>query len=142
LEILSAATQFLKYDRLHSKEEEFMDIQLLDIKDKKIAVINSSEVVIENVQNTLDLMANAYDLRARGIILHEKNLIKEFFDLQSGIAGEILQKFSTYRMKLAIIGEFDRYKSKSLRAFIIESNRGNLVFFVPDMQTAINKMVN
>lgn len=119
-----------------------MDIQLLDIKDKKIAVINSSEVVIENVQNTLDLMANAYDLRARGIILHEKNLIKEFFDLQSGIAGEILQKFSTYRMKLAIIGEFDRYKSKSLRAFIIESNRGNLVFFVPDMQTAINKMVN
>lgn len=118
-----------------------MDIHLLDIEDNKIAVINSSEVVIENVQDTLDLMANVDNQGARSIILHERNLKEDFFDLRSGFAGEILQKFSTYQMKLAIIGEFDKYKSKSLHAFIVESNRGNLVFFMPDMQTAINKMV-
>lgn len=123
MEILSAATQFLKYDRLHSKEEEeFMDIHLLDIKDNKIAVINSSEIVIENVQDALDLMAIVDTQGARSIILHERNLIEDFFDLRSGFAGEILQNFSTYRMKLAIIGEFDKYISKSLRAFIVESN--------------------
>lgn len=99
-----------------------MDMHLLDIKDNKIAVINSSEIVIENVQDTLDLMANLDTQGARSIILHERNLIEDFFDLRSGFAGEILQKFSTYRMKLAIIGEFDKYISKSLRAFTVESN--------------------
>ena len=102
-----------------------MDMHLLDIKDNKIAVINSSEIVIKIVQDTLDLMANLDTQGARSIILHERNLIEDFFDLRSGFAGEILQKFSTYRMKLAIIGEFDKYISKSLRAFIVESNRGN-----------------
>ena len=99
-----------------------MDIHLLDIKDHKIAVINSSEIVIENVQDTLDLIANVDTQGARSIILHERNLIEDFFDLRSGFAGEILQNFSTYRMKLAIIGEFDKYIIKSLRAFTVESN--------------------
>lgn len=30
-----------------------------------------------------------------------------------GIAGEILQKLTNYSVKLAIIGNFDKYKSKS-----------------------------
>jgi hypothetical protein len=85
-------------------------------------------------------MANVAHQGSRSIIIHEWNLKEDFFDLSSGVAGEILQKFSNYRMKLAIIGEFGKLKSKSLQAFIIESNRGNLIFFVPDMQTAINKL--
>jgi hypothetical protein len=121
-------------------EQEIMDIHFLDTADNKIAVINSSEIVVESVQDTLDLMANVANQGARSIIIHEWNLKEDFFDLSSGVAGEILQKFSNYRMKLAIIGEFGKLKSKSLQAFIIESNRGNLIFFVPDMQTAINKL--
>ena len=44
-------------------------------------------------------------------------------------------------VKLAIIGEFEKYKSESLKAFIRESNQGKQVFFVSDRDTAIAKII-
>ena len=56
------------------------------------------------------------------IILHEHNFEKDFFDLKTGKLGEILLKFTNYNVKLAIIGDFGKYESKSLKAYIYESN--------------------
>ena len=39
------------------------------------------------------------------------------------MAGEILQKFSNYRVRLAIVGDFTPYSSKSIKDFIYESNK-------------------
>lgn len=58
-------------------------------------------------------------------------------DLKSGFAGEILQKFSNYRMKLAIIGDFSEIKSKSLRDFIRESNNRRTISFVSSIEEAL-----
>jgi hypothetical protein len=60
-----------------------------------------------------------------------------FFDIKSGIAGEILQKFSTYRIRLAIVGDFSKYTSKSLNDFIFESNNGRHINFVSTYSEAI-----
>jgi hypothetical protein len=38
-----------------------------------------------------------------GLVLDEKDLNPEFFDLKTGFAGQVLQKFTTYRTKLAVI---------------------------------------
>jgi hypothetical protein len=38
-----------------------------------------------------------------GLILDEKSLDASFFDLRSGFAGEVLQKFTNYRARLAIL---------------------------------------
>jgi hypothetical protein len=118
-----------------------MELNILELKDHKIAEVISDEIVINNARDALDLMASAGYYGARSLILGETNLSPEFFDLRTRVAGEILQKFSNYRIKLAIIGEFERYESKSLKAFIRESNRGNQIFFVPDRDTAITKIV-
>jgi hypothetical protein len=72
------------------------------------------------------------------MILHAINLPSEFFDLKSGFAGEILQKFSNYRMKLAIIGDFSEIKSKSLRDFIRESNNRRTISFVSSIEEALS----
>ena len=47
-----------------------------------------------------------------------------------GIAGEILQKFSNYRVRLAIVGDFTKFTSNSLHEFIYESNKGRFIHFV------------
>jgi hypothetical protein len=117
-----------------------MDLKILEIDDQKIAEVISDQVVIRNERDALDLMADAGYYSARGIILREENLEAEFFDLSSGMAGEILGKFSAYRVKLAIIGAFDKFDSKSLKAFMAESNRGNLIFFVPDLEIAFARV--
>ncbi|KAA6304392.1 hypothetical protein EZS27_043961, partial [termite gut metagenome] len=57
----------------------------------------------------MDLLGNLYYQGFDKIVVQEKNITPEFFDLKSGMAGEILQKFSTYRVRLAIVGDFTPY---------------------------------
>ena len=105
-----------------------MELKILEEKNQKIAEIKSDEIVIKTPQDALDVMADASYYEARSLILREKNLSPEFFDLRTRVAGEILQKFSNYMVKIAIIGEFEKYKSESLKAFIRESNKGKQNF--------------
>jgi hypothetical protein len=57
-----------------------------------LAQVQSDEMVITSVQDALDLMANCGYQGANRIIVHERNLTPAFFDLKTGVAGEILQK--------------------------------------------------
>ena len=43
-------------------------------------------------------------------------------------------------MKIAIVGDFSEYTSKSLKDFIYESNNGKDIFFLPDEKKAIDKL--
>jgi hypothetical protein len=99
--------------------------------------VASEAAIIHNVSEALDLMAKAYYSNVEAIILSAHHFASEFYDLRSGLAGEILQKFSNYTMKLAIVGQFEKFGSKNLQAFIAECNRGQQVFFVPDRETAV-----
>ena len=58
----------------------------------------------------------------------------------NGIAGEILQKFSNYRVQLAIVGNFSKYSGKSLHDFIYESNKGGQIHFVNSVSEALVKL--
>jgi Domain of unknown function (DUF4180) len=53
------------------------------------------------------------------------------------MAREILQKFSTYRVRLAIVGDFTKYPGKSLYDFIYESNKGRQIYFIATVSGAI-----
>lgn len=117
-----------------------MEIDIIKIHGKNIAVLRSSGVLIQETQDALDLMAEASYLNSHKIILKEDQITPEFFDLKSGIAGEILQKFSTYNVQLAIISEFSKFKSKSLRDFMFESNKYGRINFVSSFEEAKEKL--
>lgn len=107
----------------------------------EIAVINSDELLITDVQSALDIMATvSYETGADRIILNKTAIVDDFFDLKTRLAGEILQKFVNYNFKVAIIGDFSMYSSKSLKDFIYESNKGRHIFFLPDEKQAIDKL--
>ena len=106
----------------------------------RIAEVKSAGIVIGQTQDTLDLMANADYLGARKIMIREEHLDSAFFDLKTGMAGEILQKFTNYRVQLAIIGDFSKYPGKSIRDFIFESNRYGRINFVSSREEAIKKL--
>ncbi len=106
----------------------------------KIAEVISDDTVINKSEDGLDLLGDLYYQGFDAIIIHEKNIIVDFFDLKSGIAGEILQKFSTYRVRLTIVGDFAKYTSKSLKDFIYESNKGKQINFVSSTTEAISQL--
>jgi hypothetical protein len=110
------------------------------IHDSKIAEFVSNKNLLNNPQDILDLMIIAYEKDANKIILHENNINPDFFDLKTGFAGETLQKAVNYHIKLAIIGNFNKYTSKSLMSFIIESNNGNQFFFVSNTLEAVERL--
>jgi len=114
-----------------------MKISIHIINNTKIAEVISKEIVISNTDDGLDLLGNLYYQGFDRIIIQKNNITSDFFDLKSGIAGEILQKFSTYRIRLAIVGDFSKYTSNSLKDFIYESNKGRHINFVSSCTEAI-----
>ena len=107
-----------------------------------VAEVAADRYSISRGQDVLELLGSAHTQGVRLWILHEQALSPAFFDLSSGVAGEVLQKFSNYRLKVAIVGDFDHYKSKSLQAFISESNRGGEVLFLKTVEAAKSALVS
>jgi len=118
-----------------------MTIKIIQKSGIDLAEIISEGIEIFKTQDALDLMANCSYQGSNKIIIHERILTPEFFDLKSGIAGDILQKFSNYRSQLAIVGEFSKYPGKSLRDFIFESNKTGRIFFVASRNEAMEMLV-
>lgn len=110
-------------------------------KNNSIAYIESEGILISDPQSALNLMMNiTYEKNCRRIVLDKKSICEEFFRLSSGIAGEVLQKFINYHIKLAIIGDFSKYTSKPLHDFIYECNKGKDIFFVDNLDQAVEKL--
>jgi hypothetical protein len=117
-----------------------MEIQIRKVNGVELAEVISDKIIIKETQDALDLMANINYQGSNKIIINEKNIIPDFFDLKTKIAGEILQKFSTYNVYLAIIGDFSKYTSKSLKDFIFESNKTGRINFVNSKEEAIQRL--
>ncbi len=117
-----------------------MDISVVG-PNKNIAYVQSEDVVITDVQSALDLMATVnYKADCSRIIIDKASVIEDFFKLSTCIAGDILQKFSTYRVKMAIVGDYSGYTSKPLKDFIYESNNGKDIFFVASFDEAVERL--
>jgi hypothetical protein len=103
----------------------------------RVAEVISNKVIINGSDDALELMGNMYYQGFDKIIMYQKNITPDFFDLKNKMAGDILQKFSNYHMGLAIIGDFATIPSKSLKDFIYESNKGKHVNFLPSVNEAL-----
>ncbi|MFA5341546.1 MAG: DUF4180 domain-containing protein [Clostridia bacterium] len=118
-----------------------METRIVEKNNIKIAVIYSEDVIIKDVQSALDFMATVdYETGCSRILIFKSAVCEDFFDLKTKIAGDILQKFINYQKKIAIVGDFTIYSSKSLRDFIYECNKGKDIFFLQDTQVAITKL--
>jgi len=118
-----------------------MKITVVKENDIEIAVVNSNEILIKDVQSALDFIATVdYETGCNRIIIYKSAIREDFFDLKTRLAGEVLQKFVNYNIKIAIVGNFSVYSSKSLKDFIYESNKGRDIFFLSDEKQAIEKL--
>ena len=118
-----------------------MTFQTVEQNNIVCAVINSEEKVFTDAQSALDVLMTAkYEAGTKNIVIDKKLVIEDFFILSTGIAGEILQKYTNYGGRIAIYGDYSRYTSKPLKDFIYESNEGKNVFFVSTKEEAINML--
>jgi hypothetical protein len=91
-------------------------------------------VFIKEADDVLDLF---FVKNCSTILVKKENITDDFFDLSTGVAGAILQKFSNYRKRMAIIGDFEGVESKSLKDFMYESNKTKQILFVQTIEEAL-----
>jgi hypothetical protein len=90
--------------------------------------------VLTDADQVLDIVGQALGAGADLVVLPANRLDETFFDLRTGLAGHILQKFANYRLRLVILGDISRHvaASDALRDLIREANRGRQTWFASD----------
>jgi hypothetical protein len=90
--------------------------------------------VLRTEADAVDVIGSALGTGVDVVAVPADLLAPEFFDLRSGLAGAIMQKFVNYHLVLAVVGDVTPHtaRSNALRSLVHESNRGNHIWFVPD----------
>lgn len=90
---------------------------------------------IDREADAVDLIGGLWGKEADWLVLPKARLGPDFLRLRTGLAGAVIQKFVTYSVRLAIVGDLsaEMAKSDALRDFVRESNAGGHVWFVPDL---------
>jgi len=98
--------------------------------------------ILAKAGDVSDYISAAWEAKAELVAVPVERLAEDFFRLRTGLAGEAIQKFVNYCIRLAVVGDIARFveASDALRDFVIESNRGEHVWFVPDMDTLRAKL--
>jgi hypothetical protein len=90
--------------------------------------------VLQTSRDVTDLIGDALGQQVDLVLLPTARLDDSFFELRTGFAGECIQKFVNYGLRLAIVGDLSSRvaASASLRDLVREANRGTQVWFVAD----------
>jgi hypothetical protein len=89
-----------------------------------------------------NLIGEALENSAELVVVPIERFPSDFLQLRSRVAGNLLQKFVNYRLRLAIIGDLTEPMSRSqaLQAFVAESNRGEQIWFLPSISELGEKL--
>ena len=85
-------------------------------------------------RDAADLVGEALSGGAHVVALPVSRLGDGVLNLSTRIAGEVLQKFVNYGLRVALVGDVSGAAAQSgaLRDFVRESNRGRHIWFVAD----------
>lgn len=85
-------------------------------------------------QDAADVIGEVWSADAHTVVVPVERLDDGFWTLNTRIAGAIVGKFATYRVRLVVVGDISARlaASDTLRAFVSEVNRGREVSFVDE----------
>lgn len=118
----------------------FEELQFEPVEAQKAKVFELTAGAVNTERDATDLVGNASFLGAEYLLVDAERFAAEFFDLSSGLAGSVMQKFVNYRVCLVVVGYDADKASESLLALIRESNRGSTVWFVADRDAALTRI--
>ena len=113
-------------------------MELQRIEGTSAARITGKGMLLAEAGDGMDILSECMSAGVDAAIIPSETVSPGFVALRTGLAGEVLQKFTTYRVRLAITGNYSEVVSKSLRDFVRESNRQGNMLFVADEAEALS----
>ena len=108
----------------------------------KVLELSAEGAQLETDRDAVDLVGKAYGDDARLLVIPIQRLGEDFFWLKTRVAGEMLHRLLLYKIHVAILGDVSRHveESESFRDFVVESNRGNQIWFVSSVEELDEKL--
>lgn len=112
-----------------------MTAEVHEIERHRCLLADAEGPVVRDADGARSLIQEAMTHRASVIVVPVSRLDPAFFQLRSGLAGEVLQKAANYGLKFAVVGDISVHvaASNALRDLVVESKRSSTFFFFPDM---------
>jgi Domain of unknown function (DUF4180) len=119
-----------------------MTARMVEIEGQRCLVADADDPIVGDAEGARRLIEDAMGHRAAVIVVPVSRLDASFFQLRSGLAGEVLQKASNYGFKFAVVGDISAHvaASDALRDFVIELNRGRDILFATDMDALTERL--
>lgn len=102
-----------------------MDLNLIERDGQQYAAGTAGEKLIRNQVDIVEVIGLCFGYGVSRLLLYAENLPGRFFDLRSGEAGELLQKFRNYHIRLAAVVSREDIGQSTFAAMVGEENRGN-----------------
>ena len=108
------------------------------IKTSRSNFVRSDPVggLIRTQTQILDLLVLCREAGSNKVLISGGSLHPDFFDLSSGMAGDITLKLSTYRVQTAIIADLAKITSERFQEWTFECNRGSELRFFAEQPAA------
>jgi len=103
-------------------------------EERRIIVASDAGISIRSFADISNAIGEC--LGSGGLILTESDLAREFFDLRSGLAGELFQKFINYKVRIAIVLRDPSAYGERFAELAYEHASHNLIRFVRSQNEA------
>jgi PadR family transcriptional regulator, regulatory protein AphA len=87
-------------------------------------------------REAMELIEACAGCQTHRILLTAANLPEDFYNLKTGIAGQVLQKFAMYRMRVAAILTPELVGTGRFSEMVLEANRGSIFRVFYDREKA------
>jgi hypothetical protein len=113
-----------------------------EVRGRRVYECPAEGPLIATGQDAVDLIGAAKSAGAALATIPIQRLAPAFFQLRTGVAGEIVQKFVMYGLTVAVLGDTAKLaaESKALHDFIYEANQRGSVWFLHDKKALEDRL--
>jgi Domain of unknown function (DUF4180) len=108
--------------------------------ERKIIIAADSGIAIRSLEDISDALGKCFG--TEGLIVTEKDLSPEVFNLRTGIAGELFQKFTNYQLRLAIILQDPKAYGERFSELVYEHKKHPMIRFFDSETDAVAWLSN
>lgn len=87
-------------------------------------------ISIDDETSIMEAVCQCFDNETKNLIIDDKYLSDDFFDLKTGLAGVCMQKFINYGIKAAVVlNSYDRVNERFSELMLELNKRDDFKFF-------------
>lgn len=113
-------------------------ITLNTLNNISYAECTTEQKIITHEQEAVELIGLCGYHHTNNLLIYAHNIDERFFEIKSTLAGNVLQKFMNYSMKVGLVIHDNLSGNKRFSEMMLETNKGSHFRIFKDKQKAVD----